>query len=129
MRLLYVEDDEDLRELAALCLQLAPDLTLSMAGDGEAALDAVADAETPFDALVIDAGLPRIDGAEVVRRLRRNPANDDMAVLFCTGRSDTAFHEELRRLGADAVLVKPVPLTDIPARARECIDRRRGLAA
>ncbi|MGG7566983.1 response regulator [Rhodovulum sp. DZ06] len=128
MRLLYVEDDEDLRELTALVLDGRPDLSVTMVGSGEAALDALAAADAPFDALVIDAGLPGLSGPEVVRRLRADPGHDRMAVLFCTGRAEAAFHDDLLGAGADEVLVKPAPLDRIPERAAACLERRRAAA-
>ena len=127
LRMLYVEDDADLRELACMVLAASGEAEVESAADGQGALDAVAAADPAFDALLIDAGLPAPNGPEVVRRLRADPRHDAMAILFCTGRSDA--QDALLACGADAVLIKPMKLGEIPARARAALARRRAAAS
>lgn len=128
MRLLYVEDDPGLRELACMILSMDDRIEVASTGDGANALRLLEQAmETaPFEALVIDAGMPPPDGPEVVRRLRADPRHDPMTILFLTGRSGDEARRELLASGADDVLVKPVKLDLLPDILAAAAARRLG---
>ena len=123
MRVLVVEDDPD----------LAGQLVASLAREGYA-VDRAADGEAgefmgateTYDAVVLDLGLPRLDGLSVLRRWRQ--AENLMPVLILTAR-DT-WHEKVQGIdaGADDYLAKPFRIEELLARLRALIRRAKGQA-
>ncbi len=102
LRILLVEDDEDNRELLAEFLRLEGHLVEAV-GDAEGAL-AIAARET-FDVLVADVGLPRMDGIQLARELRRR--SPGIAVVAVSGYGDVPELTDARGRDVDAVVVKP----------------------
>lgn len=88
--------------------------SVEQAGAGDKAL-AIANA-TPYDAIVLDLGLPGLDGLEVCRRLRT--AGNNVPVLMLTARSAVSDRVEGLDAGADDYLVKPFALDELLARLR-----------
>jgi DNA-binding response OmpR family regulator len=82
--------------------------------DGEAALEAVA--ETPFDLIILDVGLPHLDGFEVLRRLRAQGVHS--RVLMLTARGELNDRLTGLQLGADDYLSKPFAMQELVARVR-----------
>jgi len=89
------------------------------AEDGSAAL--VAHAERPADAIVLDVAMPRVDGLEVCRRLRK--AGDSTPVLMLTARAAVNDRVEGLDAGADDYLVKPFALEELLSRIRALLRR------
>ncbi|HEV2061823.1 MAG TPA: response regulator transcription factor [Solirubrobacteraceae bacterium] len=124
-RVLVVEDDEDI----ALALQRSLRMEgyeVRIAADGEAALD-FAGAFHP-DLVVLDLGLPKLDGIEVARRLR---ADGDVPILMLTARDALESRVAGLDSGADDYLVKPFERQELLARLRALLRRRppRGSAS
>lgn len=113
MRILVVEDDPDLARLVHDGLERAGH-GVDVAGSGEAALDAVDDAD--YDAIILDVMLPGIDGFEVCRRFRRRGVN--APVLMLTARDAVADRVGGLDAGADDYLVKPFAFAELLARLR-----------
>ena len=104
-RILFVDDDPIMREFAVV--HLSTDMAqVVLAGDGIEALDAVA-ACTP-DIILLDVEMPRMDGFEVLTRLRGDPATRDLPVIVVTGREDVAAIDRAFEAGATSFLVKPI---------------------
>jgi two-component system OmpR family response regulator len=120
-RLLIVEDDGSLAAGLARALELEGHATEHL-DTGEAALARVA--ETGFDLVVLDIGLPGIDGFEVLRRLRL--AGHSMPVLVLTARDAVGDRVHGLDIGADDYMTKPFALPELAARVRALI--RRGQA-
>ena len=119
MRVLVVDDDPAVSGALNRALRLEGyDVTL--APDGPQALEEIA--VRPPDALILDIGLPTIDGLDVCRRLRA--AGDDTPVLMLTARD--AINDRVQGLdaGADDYLVKPFALAELLARLRALLRRR-----
>jgi DNA-binding response OmpR family regulator len=124
-RVLVVEDDAEIAEVLRRTLrQEGHDARI--AADGEAALEAAA--EFVPDLVILDLGLPKLDGVEVLRRLR---ADSDVPVLILTARSELSDRVEGLDTGADDYLVKPFERQELLARLRALLRRRppRGSAA
>lgn len=102
---LLVEDDPDLRGALGLVLR-ARGLSVEEAADAASALDRLSDADAPFDAVVTDLGLPDLEGAALLVRLREAAPGARLVVL--TGRSGADLRRTCLRAGADEVLAKPV---------------------
>lgn len=111
MHILVVDDDVRLaRQIAAALMEAGHDPTI--AHDGESALDQTS--ESLFDLIILDVGLPRIDGFEVLRRLRAQHRAD--RVLMLTARSEVKDRVAGLRLGADDYLPKPFAMPELVAR-------------
>ncbi len=124
-RVLVVEDDEEIAQVLQRSLRLEG-YDVRIAADGELALDAVAD-YVP-DLVVLDLGLPKIDGMEVARRLRDA---DDVPILMLTARDAVDSRVQGLDAGADDYLVKPFERQELLARLRALLRRRppRGSAS
>src|SRR5215471_15617939 len=120
MRLLIVEDNEELAELLAKGLQTAgyqADV-LSTVEDARGVLNT-----TFYAALILDLGLPDGDGLELLREIRRR--NNPIPVLVLTARGGVHDRVNGLRSGADDYLVKPFALEELVARL-EALLRRPG---
>ncbi len=124
-RVLLVEDDEEIAEVLRRSLR-AEGYEVRAAADGVEALDAAAGFFP--DVVVLDLGLPRMDGVEVCRRLR---AESDVPILILTARSETEDRVGGLDSGADDYLVKPFERNELLARIRALLRRRppRGAAS
>jgi PAS domain S-box-containing protein len=105
LRILIVDDNEDGAESMALLLQLAGHET-QQAHDGVEAVEA-AERFRP-DAVLLDIGLPKMNGYEACRRIRTKPWGRDMVLVALTGWGQEEDRQLSREAGFDAHLVKPV---------------------
>lgn len=121
MRVLVVEDEERIRADVAAHLEAVGYVTRGV-GDGETAWF-LGDTED-FDAVVLDLGLPKVDGLTVLRRWRDN--GRDMPVLILTARSSWSERVEGIDAGADDYLIKPFRMEELIARVRALIRRAAG---
>ena len=124
-RVLVVEDDAEIADVLRRTLRQEGHEVRS-AGDGVEALQ-LAEDFVP-DLVILDLGLPKLDGVEVCRRLR---AESDAPILILTARTDTDDRVEGLDSGADDYLVKPFERKELLARMRALLRRRppRGTAA
>lgn len=121
-RLLLVEDDRDLAPL--LVEMLAEAYTVVHAADGQAGLHAALTGG--FDLMVIDRGLPGIEGVELVSRLRR--VGTTTPVLVLTARGTVQDRVEGLDAGAEDYLVKPFDVEELLARLRALLRRHADAA-
>src|SRR2546423_12570089 len=117
-RVLVVEDDGDIAEVLRRSLRL-DGYEVRLAGDGVQALDESSLFEP--DAVVLDLGLPRLDGIEVCRRLREE---GDVPILILTARDGLDARVQGLDSGADDYLVKPFEREELLARLRALLRRR-----
>jgi two-component system, OmpR family, response regulator MprA len=117
-RVLVVEDDTDIADVLRRSLRLEG-YDVRVAEDGVGALDQAVVFEP--DAVVLDLGLPRLDGVEVTRRLR---AEGDVPILILTARDGVDARVEGLDSGADDYLVKPFERQELLARIRALLRRR-----
>ncbi len=117
-RVLVVEDDLDIAGVLRRSLD-KEGYEVRIAADGEAALDEAGVFEP--DAVVLDLGLPKLDGVEVCRRLR---ADGDVPILILTARDAIDARVVGLDSGADDYLVKPFERDELLARMRALLRRR-----
>lgn len=117
-RVLIVEDDEAIAEVVQRILRIDGYKT-EIASDGELGL-ALAASFDP-DIVILDLGLPQLDGTEVARRLREG---SDVPILVLTARDATESKVEGLDAGADDYLVKPFEREELLARLRALLRRR-----
>lgn len=125
MRLLLVEDDQLLGNGIEVGLRQAG-FAVDWAADGNAAQLALT--TTAYALVVLDLGLPKVDGMAVLAGLRRRPPEQggDAPVLILTARDTVADRVAGLEAGADDYLVKPFDLAELVARIRALLRRARG---
>ena len=122
MKILIVDDDPRLRDLVRLALERAGHSVIA-AADGQQALTH-AQREAP-DLIVLDVGLPEMDGFETCRRIR---ARSEVPILFLTARDDEIDRILGLELGADDYVTKPFSPRELVARVRAILKRTAGPA-
>jgi two-component system response regulator PhoP len=121
MRILLVEDEAALRETLAARLK-REGFAVDMAADGEDGL--FLGREMPFDVAIIDLGLPRLTGIDLIRKLREE--GKKFPVLILTARSSWQDKVEGLKVGADDYLVKPFHVEELLARINALVRRAAG---
>lgn len=109
-RLLYVDDEDDIREVAVMSLELDPDFEVRACVSGAEMLS-VAPEWRP-DLILLDVMMPLMDGPTAFRNLREQPEGRHIPVVFITARTQPREVDELMKLGASGVIAKPFdPMT------------------
>ena len=121
MRILLVEDEAPLRETLAARLK-RDGYAVDMAVDGEDGL--FQGREVPFDLAIIDLGLPKMSGMDLVKALRE--AGQRFPILILTARSSWQDKVEALKYGADDFLVKPFHVEELLARINALVRRASG---
>jgi two-component system response regulator PhoP len=124
MRILLIEDDENLQQQIKQHLE-SVQLCVDVASDGESGL--FQGRELPYDAAIIDLGLPKIDGSSVVKTLRSEGIT--FPILILTARGGWQDKVEGLDAGADDYLTKPFHLQELVARINALIRRSAGKAS
>jgi two-component system response regulator PhoP len=123
MRILVVEDEPALQQQLERELR-AQDYTVDATGDGKEALYFATD--YPFDAAIVDLGLPGLSGLEVIARLRAKGSRLPILILTARGR----WQDKVQGLeaGADDYLTKPFQIEELLARLKALLRRAAGSA-
>jgi two-component system, OmpR family, KDP operon response regulator KdpE len=119
LRLLIVDDEPPIRRFLKTALS-AQDYRVEEAADAETALDFLK--RNPVDLMVLDLGLPGMDGLEVLRRLRAQGVA--MPVIILSSRDDEAGKVAALDLGADDYVSKPFGVEELSARIRVALRHR-----
>ncbi|HEY8516229.1 MAG TPA: response regulator transcription factor [Candidatus Binatia bacterium] len=124
MRILVVEDEQRLAEALVAALRDAG-FVVEHAADGERALSL--GSVEPYDAIVLDLGLPKLDGVTVLERWRAKGVRTPVLVLTARGR----WPEKLSAFsaGADDYVTKPFEMQEVVVRLRALIRRAQGFAS
>ena len=121
---LVVEDEPAIADVLRMYLA-REGFEVHVVGDGTAALDSLRSVRP--DAVILDVGLPGIDGTEVCRRMRA--AGDWTPVLFCTARDDEFDRVLGLELGADDYITKPFSPREVVARVKVALRHAQGVPA
>jgi len=119
-RLMVVDDDPHIRELIRVFLE-KEGFEIQEAADGEEALSLFA--STPADLVILDIMMPKMDGWELCRELRRY--YDDIPLLMLTAKAETAQKIKGFELGTDDYLVKPFEPAELVVRVKALLKRYR----
>jgi len=110
LKVLYVDDDADIREVATLALELDPGIEVRSESSGASGL-ATAVRWRP-DAILLDVMMPLMDGPTTLVHLQSDVVTRDIPVVFITARAQSREIEEFIKQGARAVITKPFdPMT------------------
>jgi CheY-like chemotaxis protein len=109
-RILIIDDEDDIREVAALSLETVAGWQVFMANSGAQGLARAI--ELRPDAILLDVMMPGMDGPTTFRELRKNPATARIPVLLLTAKVQSSDQRRFADLGVEAILFKPFdPLT------------------
>lgn len=117
VRILYVDDEPDLREIVQISLGLDPEFTVRSCSCGRDAVAAAA--EWLPDLVLLDVMMPDMDGPATLARLRQSPKTSGIPVIFMTARAQQRELERFRALGADGIISKPFDPLTLAAHVRE----------
>ena len=112
MKLLVIDDEEDIRAVSRMSLERVGGWTVHTAESGELGLE-LAEQEQP-DAILLDAMMPGMDGAATIERLQASDATSRIPVVFLTAKLQSADRERYLGLGAAGVISKPFDPMALP---------------
>lgn len=98
LNILHVDDEDDIREVAAFALALDPDIVLTSVASGQAALAALDEGLRP-DVVLLDVMMPNLDGPGTLVRIRERAALENTPVIFYDGASAIRRNRSVSRLG------------------------------
>ena len=111
-RILIIDDEDDIREVAALSLEATAGWDVLTADSGSAGMKAASQAEPRPDAILMDVMMPGLDGPSTFRLMQQDPAIAHIPVLLLTAKVQGVDQRRFAGLGVAAVLFKPFdPLT------------------
>lgn len=125
IRVLYVDDEPDIREVAMLALELDPELKVRSAGSAGEVLEGLDDAIEAPDVFMLDVMMPGMDGPGLLRELRKRPAFAETPVIFITARAQAHEQEQFLKLGACGVITKPFDPMTLPLELKALLARIR----
>lgn len=105
LRVLYVDDEPDIRELVGISLGLDPDIQTKSCASGSDAL--VAAAEWLPDLILLDVMMPSMDGPQTLQHLREKATTAEIPVVFMTARAQPRELAQFLSLGAAGIIPKP----------------------
>jgi CheY-like chemotaxis protein len=109
-RILIIDDEDDIREVAALSLESVAGWEVIVAGSGAQGLARALEHQP--DAILLDVMMPGMDGPTTFRELRKNPGTSKIPVLLLTAKVQSSDQRRFADLGVNGVLFKPFdPLT------------------
>lgn len=115
-RVLWVDDEDDIRTIVQFSLEDEADLALTLCASGAEALKAAA--EQPFELVLLDVMMPGMDGPETFRRLRALPQHAATPVAFVTAKVQPQEVAQFKALGAVEVIAKPFDPMGLPGQVR-----------
>lgn len=119
LKLLYVDDEDDIREIAVMALELDPQVTVRSCASGAEAL-ALMSQWVP-DLVLLDVMMPGMDGPETLARLQQDPRTSSIPVVFVTARTQPVDIERFMDLGAASVISKPFDPMTLAKQARHSL--------
>lgn len=126
LRILIVEDSVDTAEVLRIILQRS-EHEVHCAYDGPSAIALAKQVE--LDVVLLDIGLPHMDGYEVARQLRKTPGGAKLQVVAVTGYGGPDEVSRIQAAGCDHYLRKPIAMADLRALLSDSQARKSGLAA
>jgi len=112
MKLLYVDDEPDIREVAAMALELDGGIEVRQAASGAEALRMLDAGDWTPEVILLDVMMPGADGPTTLGEIRNRPASAATPVIFITARAQPHERARLMSLGAAGVITKPFdPMT------------------
>ena len=126
LKVIYVDDEPDIRTIVEMSLALDPDIELTIADSGREALTLIGAGFMP-DIALLDLMMPEMSGHDLLQHLRRMPQFADLPILFVTASARQADVDRYIAEGADGVIIKPFDPLAMARLVREHYARIRTL--
>lgn len=123
MRVLHIDDEADIREVAALCLEMDPGIEARSAASGREAIDLLNGDWSP-DLILLDVMMPDLDGPGTLLRIRELNDYQKTPVIFMTARVQSHEQNRFLELGAIGVIVKPFDPMGLAQQVRDLMQAR-----
>lgn len=120
LHVLHVDDEPDIREVAAMSLEIDEGISLTSAASGTEALDLLQRDLRP-DVILLDVMMPELDGPGTLAQLRKLPGHEGTPVIFMTARAQSSEVNRYIALGAIGVIVKPFDPMSLAASVRDAL--------
>jgi len=120
-RILMVEDEPDIQEIARIALEEIGGFTLSLCDNGQEALEKVPAFQPHI--ILLDMMMPGMDGIQTFHSLRTNPDVDDIPIVFVTAKAQKHEIEQYKAIGAADVIPKPFEPITLPDHVRSIWER------
>ena len=104
-RILFIDDEEDIKTLAQFCLESEAGWSMLSASGGIEGIK-IAETEQP-DAILLDAMMPEVDGLQTIERLLLNPNTKHIPTIFITAKAQASDRRRFYNAGAKGVINKP----------------------
>lgn len=123
--LMLIEDNEDdvfltLRAVKKIC----PQCDIDVANDGQKGIDCIFDKECvkTIDLILLDLNLPKVNGLEILRRVKSDPAKAHIPVVILTSSSFEGDMKKAKEYGADMYVVKPLDPIEFRSKVKEILE-------
>jgi two-component system OmpR family response regulator len=120
-KVMYVDDEEDLRSLVEMSLQMVGGMEVHLCASGQEALARLP--EIRPDLILLDVMMPNMDGLETLKAIRLLPGFAELPVVFMTAKIRPTEISHLRDLGVAEVIAKPFDVMELPDQVREIWSR------
>ncbi|KIN71076.1 response regulator [Sulfitobacter guttiformis] len=121
IKLLHVEDDADIREIALMALEMSGEFEVLQCNSGNDALEKVS--EFAPDVFLLDMMMPGMTGRETLDQMRKDPALSAVPAIFMTARAQHSEIEELLANGAADVISKPFDPMALSEQIKQAIEK------
>ena len=121
-RILIIDDEDDIREVAALSLEATAGWEVITASSGTAGMRAAAESKPTPDAILMDVMMPGLDGPSTFRMMQQDPAISHIPVLLLTAKVQGVDQRRFAGLGVAAVLFKPFDPLTLASQISEVLD-------
>lgn len=115
-RILAIDDDDGVREIVQICLEVAGGWEVLTAASGREGL-AIAQAEHP-DAILLDVMMPEMDGAATFKQLQANPDTHNIPTILLTAKAKMSEKQQFLELGVTGTISKPFEAVDLVRQIR-----------
>lgn len=119
-RILVIDDEDGIREIIQICLEVAAGWEVLTAASGSEGL-ATAQSEQP-DAILLDVMMPDMDGPTTFRKLQANAATQHIPTILLTAKAKISEQKQFIDLGVTGVITKPFKAQDLVHQIREILD-------
>ena len=116
MKVLIIDDEEDIRSIASMSLGILGGIDVVEADGGEDGISKAAEQQP--DAILLDMMMPVLDGPGTLAKLCENAATKHIPVIFLTARAMTSEVEKLKQMGATGILTKPFDPTTLASQVK-----------
>ena len=111
MRLLLIDDNEEITEVIGFYCNSAKDIDCQVINEGKEGLESIRNGE--FDLIMLDLAMPDFSGVDIIKSLKQDGIIESKNIVIFTASSDPRVYEEIKNSGVKEVFKKPCSLDDL----------------